>query len=166
MTFDEYVAARGLALTRFAYVLTGDRQHAEDLVQTAFLKAFRHWSRVSSADHPDSYVRRIIVTTHLSWRRRLSSQEQPTADFPDTASSADDDPAERAAHRDVLRRALLSLPVRQRTVLVLRHYAGYDDAAITDLLGCGEGTVRAHASKGSAQLRLDLSTHRLPEQPI
>nr|WP_196792118.1 SigE family RNA polymerase sigma factor [Motilibacter deserti] len=158
VTFDEYVAARSLALTRFAYVLTGDAHLAEDLVQSALLKAFRHWGKVARADSPDAYVRRIVVNTHLSWRRRLRLPEWPVAAPPDTPTGGLlDDPADLVGERDVLHRALTDLPPRQRTVLVLRHYAGYDDADIARTLGCTEAAVRGYASKGAARVRAALS---------
>ena len=78
--FEGYVAARGQALLRFAYVLTGDAQLAEDLTQTALAQTYRHWRRVSRLEHPDAYVRKAMLNAHLSWRRRRSSTERPTAD--------------------------------------------------------------------------------------
>ncbi len=78
MDFEEYVAARGPALLRFAYVLTTDTHAAEDLVQTALADAYRHWRRVQRTDQPDAYVRRIIVNRHLSGRRRRWWGERPT----------------------------------------------------------------------------------------
>ena len=70
MEFEEYVAARGPALERYAYVLTGDVQRSQDLVQTALVKAYRRWRWVVRAGHPDAYVRRIVTTSYLDWRRR------------------------------------------------------------------------------------------------
>jgi DNA-directed RNA polymerase specialized sigma24 family protein len=64
------VAARGPALERYAYVLTGDAQRSQDLVQIALVKAYRRW--VVRADHPDAYVRRIVTTSYLDWRRRAA----------------------------------------------------------------------------------------------
>lgn len=150
MDFAEYVAARGPALERFAYVLTGDRHRAQDLVQTALLKAYRRWRWVARADHPDAYVRRIVTTSYLDWRRRLSSTEEPVGDLPDRPGGAD--PGDRVADRDELRRALATLTPRQRAVLVLRHLEGWDDAAIAAALRCGEGSVRTHASRGRQRL--------------
>jgi DNA-directed RNA polymerase specialized sigma24 family protein len=66
LEFDEYVAARGTALLRFARVLTGDSASAEDLLQAALADAYVRWSRVEAADAPDAYVRRVIVNRHLS----------------------------------------------------------------------------------------------------
>ena len=62
MTFEEYVLARGAALVRFARLLTGDDHRAEDLVQDVLVKAYVNWKRVTSADQPDRYVRRMLST--------------------------------------------------------------------------------------------------------
>lgn len=161
-SFDEYVATRALGLTRFAYVLTNDVHAAEDVVQGALLKVFRHWSRISRADHPDAYIRRVIVTTHLSSVRGRRPVEVLRSVLPERAAvGAAGDPAEQVSQRDTLRLALATLPARQRAVLVMRHYAGMDDSAIADVLRCGVGTVRAHASKGATALRLVLSDDQL-----
>ena len=162
MEFGEYVAARGPALERFAYVLTGDPHLAQDLVQTALLKAYRRWRRVSRVEHPDAYVRRIVTTSYLDWRRRRSSSEAPVGVLPEHGGP---DLADGVVERDQLRRALAGLTPRQRTVLVLRHYEGLDDAAIAGLLRCGEGSVRTHASRGLQRLRAALDPTTLPGGP-
>ena len=154
MDFEDYVAARGRALERYAFVLAGDGHVAQDLVQTALLKAYRRWRWVSAADHPDAYVRRIVTTSYLDWRRRRSEQLLP--ELPEPAARAPD-PADEVVSRDELLRALATLSPHQRAVLVLRHYEGCDDAAIAAVLGCGEGTVRSHASRGLERLRRSLT---------
>ncbi|MFN8073986.1 MAG: SigE family RNA polymerase sigma factor [Kineosporiaceae bacterium] len=153
--FEAFVSARSLALTRFAYLLTGDRAHAEDVVQEALVKAYRHWGRVLRSDHPEAYVRRIVVTTHLNERRRLRwRRERTTAAVPDAVGTrAWDDPGVAVVESDALHRALLVLPPRQRAVLVMRHYLTLDDATIAAELDCSETTVRATASRGRARLR-------------
>ena len=163
MDFEDYVAARGRALERYAFVLSGDPHTAEDLVQTALLKAYRRWRRVSAAEHPDAYVRRIVTTSYLDWRRRRGNAEEPVGELPDTGSGPD--LADGVVRRDELRRALGALTPQQRAVLVLRHYEGYDDAAIAAVLKCGEGTVRTHASRGAERLRRALGVPDLPRRP-
>lgn len=155
MDFDEYVVTRSPALLRFGAALTGDVQLAEDLLQTALVKAYRHWRAVTSADHPDAYIRRVMVTTHISAHRRHRVRETLTQLVPDRPRP--DDFVEALTDRDELDQAINALPPRQRAVLVLRHYAGYEDAAIADVLGCTQASVRAYASKGSAALRAKLA---------
>ncbi len=164
MEFEEYVAARGRALERYAFVLSGDPQLAQDLVQTALVKAYRRWRQVARAEHPDAYVRRIVTTTYLDWRRRRASTEQPVGELPEEPAVGGD-PADRVVRRDEVTRALAGLTPQQRAVLVLRHYEGCDDAAIAALLGCGEGTVRTHASRGAQRLRAALLDNDLSEEP-
>ena len=164
MEFEEYVATRGRALERYAFVLTGDAQRAQDLVQIALAKAYRRWGRVTRARHPDAYVRRIVTTSYLDWRRRRANSEAPLAQLPAQAPPSPD-PADRVAERDELARALATLTPHQRAVLVLRYYEGYDDVAIAAVLGCSEGTVRAHASRGAQRLRAAVHPTRLQEGP-
>lgn len=151
MEFEEYVAARGQALLRFAYVLTSNEHTAEDLVQSALADSYRHWRKVSRAEHPDAYVRRIVVNTYLGWRRRKMSDERPTAEGLDGRVA---DHADAVVSRDAFRHILDTLPPRARAVLVLRYYADLDDRAIADLLGVGPSSVRATASRALAALRL------------
>src|SRR3954451_2263630 len=120
MDFEDYVAARGRALERYAFVLSGDPHIAQDLVQTALLKAYRRWRWVTSAEHPDAYVRRIVTTSYLDWRRRRGNGEEPVENPPDGDSGSD--LADGVVRRDELRRALGTLTPQQRAVLVLRHY--------------------------------------------
>ncbi len=152
--FDAFVASRGAVLLRFAYLLSGDRHAAEDLVQSALAKAYRHWDRVSAAEHPEAYVRRIVVREHLSWRRLRSSGEVVTAD---PAAGAGEDgaaaPGTDVAARDAAWRLLATLPRRQRAVLVLRFYEDLDDDAVARVLSCSPSTVRSNAARGLAALR-------------
>src|SRR5215467_9860140 len=74
--FREFVAARLGAMSRVAYLLAGDHHGAEDLVQSSLVQLARHWRRVSSADHPDAYVRRVIYNEHVSaWRRDHGAED-------------------------------------------------------------------------------------------
>jgi RNA polymerase sigma-70 factor (sigma-E family) len=153
--FEEYVATRGRALERYAYVLAGDAHLAQDLTQTALVKAYRQWSWVTRADSPDHYVRRILTTSFIDHTRKRSSTERPTGVVRDDVGH---DPAQVTVVRDQLRRGLTSLTGQQRAVLVLRIFEGYDDVAIADVLHCSPATVRSHASRGLDRLRAFLAT--------
>lgn len=150
MDFETYVAARGPALLRFAYVLTRDADAAQDLTQAALADVLAKWWHVAAAEHPDAYVRRAMLNRHLSWRRRLSSREVPVPDVPLGGVDGLDT---GVAARDEARRFLAGLPPRARAVLVLRYYADLDDAAIATTLGIAESNVRATASRALATLR-------------
>jgi RNA polymerase sigma-70 factor (sigma-E family) len=165
LEFEQYVAARGQALLRLAYVLTGDAHAAEDLTQAALYDTLRHWRKVARADHPDAYVRRVLVNRHLATSRRRSSSEVVLDDVEPLATAVAPDPATGVADRDEARRVLAELPPRARAVLVLRYYADLDDAAIADTLGVAPGTVRSTASRALATLREQLSRPARPAEP-
>jgi RNA polymerase sigma-70 factor (sigma-E family) len=161
--FEEYVQARGQALVRLAYVLTGDPHSAEDLAQTALADAYRSWWRVRRADHPDAYVRRVLINAHLSRLRRRSSGELPSA-LAESATETFTDPADDVADRDAMWQVLAGLSPRARAVLVLRYYVDLDDAAIADTLGVSVSTVRATASRALDTLRRQLVRVEGPAQ--
>ncbi|MEU7974065.1 SigE family RNA polymerase sigma factor [Micromonospora sp. NPDC049089] len=151
MTFEEYAFARTSALVRLARLLTGDEHRAEDLVQEVLARAYARWGRISRTDQPDAYVRRMLVNTHNSWWRRLSSREISVAAVLDRAGGVDE--AAGVAERDALWRLVCDLPARQRTVIVLRYYEDLDDSSIAEILACSTGTVRTHAKRALAALR-------------
>ncbi len=156
--FTACVTAGGRAWERYAYALTGDAQRAEDLLQTVLLQAYRRWSRIAAVEHPDAYIRRMLTNSYLDWRRRRTNSEVPTDEIGDDACGPD--PAVGVVERDELQRALAHLSPHQRAVLVLRHVEGLDDEAIAALLGCGVGTVRSHAARGRARIRLALADNQ------
>lgn len=90
MDFERFVAERGRALERFAFVVSGDAHRAQDLTQIALLKAYRRWSTVTRADHPDPYVRRMVVNAPADWGRRRSSGERPEAQVAEVADREPD----------------------------------------------------------------------------
>ncbi|GAB3686533.1 SigE family RNA polymerase sigma factor [Actinocorallia lasiicapitis] len=145
-----FVAARSDRLARTAYLLTRDWALAEDLLQEALAKAWTAWSRLD--DQPEAYVRRIIVTTYLTWWRRRWRGERPTAFPPERPG-----PDELAAHdeRDLVWRALGRLAPRQRAVIVLRFYEDLTEAQTARLLGVTVGTVKSQTAKALAALRVD-----------
>lgn len=152
MELEDYVAARGAALLRLAYLLTGDPHRAEDLAQATLTKALARWSRVIAADNPDAYIRKICVNQHLSWLRRFESRETLRAE-PADRHVAGPDRYETVVVRDELRRALGTLTPRARAVIVLRYYEDLDDATIAVMLGVKPATVRSLAHRGLIALR-------------
>ncbi|MFE0512363.1 SigE family RNA polymerase sigma factor [Streptomyces sp. NPDC058964] len=149
--FQEFVRARWSHLVRTAYLLTGDRHHAEDLTQTALAKAYRSWRRVSRSDHPEAYVRRMLVSCNSDRFRKRRVAESLTAVPPEYAGP--DDAVSRADERGTLMAALAGLPPRQRAVVVLRYWEDLSEAEAAEVLGCSPGTVKSQASKGLAKLR-------------
>ncbi len=158
MEFDEFARRELPRLLRYAVMLTGDRELAQDLVQDVMVKAHAQWRRVSSADHPDRYVHTMLTRAFLSWRRRWAVRRIGLAVDGDVPGEPARDHAAGIVDRDDVWRRLATLPRQQRAVLVLRYYERLTDAEIGDTLGCSPGTVRGYASRALATLRLDLAT--------
>lgn len=153
MDFDGYVQSRGLSLQRLAFVLCADHHLAEDLTQTALAKAFTRWHRVSRLDHPDSYVRRILVRSYLSRQRSRGANELPSVDLQPQRSDSAQDIADGVVIRDSVRSLLHALPPRAKAVIVLRYFADLDDARIADLLSISPSAVRSTTSRALDRLR-------------
>jgi RNA polymerase sigma-70 factor (sigma-E family) len=149
--FSAFVATRMPALLRYAHLLTGERASAEDVVQHALAATYRHWRRVTPTG-ADAYVRRSILNTYLSWRRRARFRhEHPVEAVPDRSVAVAH--AVACEERDAMWRALAALPPRQRAVLVLRYYEDLSEAEIAQTLGVSTGTVKSQAAKALARLR-------------
>jgi RNA polymerase sigma-70 factor (sigma-E family) len=151
--FTDFVAACSPALLRSAWLLTGDAGRAEDLLQTALTKAWRHWTTVVHADSPEAYVRRMVFTTYVSWWRRRWRAEVPRASTPEGVDHTD--PAGVVAARDSVRRALGWLSRQQRAIVVLRYAEDRSVADTAALLGCSVGTVKVQSARALSTLRLD-----------
>jgi RNA polymerase sigma-70 factor (sigma-E family) len=147
--FNAFVAARSRHLLQTAFLLTGDRHRAEDLLQTALTRAYLRWDRIESED-PEGYVRRTLANAHIDWWRRKPWREEPSAELPDVAVR---DEASSYAVRDAVLQALAGLSRRQRAVVVLRYYEDLSEAEIAAVLGCSAGTVKSAASRAMAKLR-------------
>src|SRR5262249_31312440 len=122
-SFEEFVHGRAAAFARIAYLLTGDRHDAEDLVQTALARAAVRWDRITD---PEAYVRRVLYTQAVSWWRVLRRRrgEVLTGTPPEAGGAGEADPELRV----VLTQALAKLTAKQRTMLVLRFYEDRTEA--------------------------------------
>lgn len=151
ITVADLARSDGVSLLRFAYLLCGDRHRAEDLLQDVLLTMFRKFPGDLPLDNPVGYARRSLANANISSARRAASSEVVVDLVPDRGVVDPDDPAER----DALWQALRKLPRRQRTVIVLRFYADASDADIAAALHCRRGTVRSLVSRALAALRED-----------
>jgi len=159
--FAAWVAARRPALLRAAVAITGDRDSAEDLVQTALAAVFPRWSTIRDHRAAEGYVRRAMVNQNVSWsRQRWRSTERSTADVPE--------PSERWVAMSLPRSApagtalwslVSSLPPRQRSAVVLRYYEDLSEAETAEVLRVTVGTVKSSTSRALARLR-DLTSDR------
>jgi RNA polymerase sigma-70 factor (sigma-E family) len=148
--FASYVAVRRVALRRTAFLLTGDWDRAEDVVQEALTRLYLHWRRAQRADSIDGYCRKALVNAFLSDTRRPWRRERPSAELPERGYA---DPAEASDTRDALRRALDELGPSQRAVVVLRYWDDLSVEETATLLGTSTGNVKSQASRGLAHLR-------------
>ncbi|WP_433437309.1 SigE family RNA polymerase sigma factor [Nonomuraea sp. CA-141351] len=151
--FDEFLAARSTSLLRTAILVCGATRHdAEDLVQHALEKVYRHWPRIRG-DNPEAYARKIVVNAAISGaRRRKIIQEITFARPPETAADSPD-----LDLRDTLIQELRRLPPRMRAVLVLRYWEDQTEGNTAALLGCSVGTVKSQAARGLARIRENLN---------
>lgn len=131
------------SLTRVAYLLTGDRAVAEELVQDAFVAARLRWDRI---DNPGGYLRTSVVNATRDWGRHqdvvakhLPHQVDPSVDHPDE-----------------LWDALDRLDHRRRSAVVLRYYADLPDPEIAEILDCRPATVRTLIHRALRDLRREM----------
>lgn len=159
--YPAFVTACWTRLLRTAYLLVQDWAAAEDLTQAALVKAWLAWSRLDG--DPEAYVRKIIVTTHVSWwRRRWRHRELTTGEPPERPSAAAE--TDTVDERDAVWRALGRLPAGQRAVVVLRYFEDMTEAQVANILGCSAGTVKSQTSRALARLRVDGTLRPAPAE--
>lgn len=152
--FEEYVRARRDALTGAAFLLTGEVHQAEDVVQTALIRAWPRWEKISRVEDVDAYVHRIVVNVFLTGVRRRRWRELLTGPVePEPVDVAGIDETAAAEARLDLEDRLRALAPRQRAVIVLRYFLDLSEAEAAETLGCSVGTVKSQASKAIRRLR-------------
>jgi RNA polymerase sigma-70 factor (sigma-E family) len=149
--FSDFASARSGSLFRLAYLLMGDYQLAQDLVQESLTKTYVAWHRLREVQNADAYTRRVIVTTSISWRRRRSFRERPTETVPDRGVP---DAASFLPEQTDLWVAVRGLPPRQRTAVVLRYCEDLSEAQTAELMGCSVGSVKKQVSVALGKLRV------------
>lgn len=151
--FVAFVEARSPALLRTAYLLTGDVEEAQDLVQTALTNTYASWWRLRTDSALESYVRTSMARTVISWRRWHGRRPQVLmAEVPERPG-----PTWTPSDHEPLMWALGTLPPRQRAVVVLRYFEDLSEAQTALTLGCSVGSVKSQASRGISRLRSILS---------
>jgi len=149
--FDAFVSSSSDRLVRTAYLLCGDRGHAEDLVQTALMRTARQWRR--AREHPEAYARQVVVNLAKDRWRQLGRRPVEAPLEADVAEPQGD----VSGDRDVLLRATRLLPPGQRAVLVLRFFDDLSVAETAAVLGCSTGTVKSQTSRALDNLRAALT---------
>lgn len=156
--FTEFVHAAWPGLYRTAYLMLGEHQLAEDLVQTALAKTYASWRKVNDRGAAPAYARVVLANTAASWfRKRGWRNEHPTDSLPERSAGMPD-PSVRPAVVDALR----TLAPRQRAVVVLRYYDDLSVREVAHALGISEGTVKSQTSDALARLRTQLGDAVVP----
>jgi RNA polymerase sigma-70 factor (sigma-E family) len=148
--FERFVVAESPALLRSAYLLTGDRGHAEDLLQTALLRTLRRWDAIAGS--PRAYASEVLVNLSRDRRRGLSRRPREVPESEGPVEVGADHPA-RILERDVITRAARQLPRAQREVLACRFLLDLSVAETAAALGQAEGTVKSYTARALAGLR-------------
>ena len=136
---------------RLAYLLTGDRALAEDLVHEAFLRFVGRLHFLRDPEAFEGYLRRTIVNLSKNHFRRRAVERSYLAREAGRVENVRNDPD--VPTYEAMRAGLLSLPVRQRAAIVFRYYEDLPEAQIADVLGCRPATVRSLVSRGLETLR-------------
>lgn len=148
--FAEFAGPATARLLRLAWLLTGDRHQAQDLVQSALVRTYTSWHRIRD-DDAMAYTRKIVVNLHTDWLRRRFWLERSVPEVPAVPDEADG--VRRVESRMALVAALQSLGRRERTVVVLRYYLDLSEAETAETLGVSAGTVKSTASRALRKLR-------------
>lgn len=152
VAFGDYVRTRGGALLRAAQALTGNRADAEDLVQSTLVKTYQSWDSITDPAALDTYVRRIMINTHISGWRRRRVDEYPTDELPDEPEA---DLTGNSDLHELVQRALDRLPRRMRAAVMLRYYDDMSEPEVAAALGVSVGTVKSTVARAVAKLRED-----------
>jgi RNA polymerase sigma-70 factor (sigma-E family) len=147
----ELYAAHAQGALRLAYMLTGHRETAEDLVQDAFVKLAGRFVHLRKPEAFDAYLRTMIVNRFLSNLRRRKLEraqlERERAEAGRPPVPAD------IGERDEMWQALRQLPERQRAALVLRYYEDLSEQDAAAVLGCSKPALKSLVARGMETLR-------------
>lgn len=148
VSFEDLYRREFAAVLALAYVLSGSRSAAEELAQEAFLAAHRHWGRISAYDDPAAWVRRVCANRSVSAVRRRMSEARALTRLGARRVLPDELPPDSAAFWAAVRR----LPPRQAQVVALHYLEDRSVADVAAVLGCAEGTVKAHLHRARQRL--------------
>jgi RNA polymerase sigma-70 factor (sigma-E family) len=159
--FHDFFERHYAELARFAHLLTGEKDAADDLAADALLALWQRWDRLRAAQHPLAYARGVVanlarerVRGAVRERRRIAlfwSRTPQEVDGPDVAGVLD------------VRAALARLPFRKRACVVLRHAFDLSEKDTAAALGISVGTVKSQTSKAMAELERTLGARAAGE---
>lgn len=137
---------------RLAYLLTGNRALAEDLVQDAFVRMFGRFRDLRNPDAFGAYLRKTVVNLSRSHFRRLRVERA----YAEREAPAREARGPEVGAREEMWQALLRLSERQRAAIVLRYYEDLSEAETADAMRCPVGTVKSLVSRGIERLRQEM----------
>jgi RNA polymerase sigma factor (sigma-70 family) len=149
--FEDFYRAEQPGLFGALYLITGNRQEAEEVMQEAFLRIWERWDRIEGMENPAGYLYRTAMNAFRMRRRRLAVAARRALRLipPSDAFDAVDD-------RDAVDRALANLSPRQRAAVILTDLLGFTSVEAGSMLGIRSATVRVMASKARAAMRTSL----------
>jgi RNA polymerase sigma-70 factor, ECF subfamily len=153
LSFEGFYQANERRLFRALTVLTGSREEAEDLAQHAFCRVWERWDRVATLDDPTGYLFRTAFNAHHSATRRAMRAARRVVDVvTHTTPPPAPEPADLAADRDHVVRALAQLSPRQREALILTQLLDCDASHAGRIMRIRPATVRVLVSQARAAL--------------
>jgi RNA polymerase sigma-70 factor, ECF subfamily len=161
-----------LPLYRTALALTHERGAAEELLQEAFLRAYRHLARVElpAGSSLRPWLHRILINLAHDWSTRQRRQPGALESAAERLLAASAPSPERLVEQHELERvvadAVARLPFKQRVVVVLYYLHDMDLTEISTTLGLPPGTVKSRLFYGRARLRTELESDRRVPVPV
>lgn len=147
-SFEGFYVREYGRLVALAYALTGSRAHAEDTAQEAMLAVYRRWDEVSRFERPSGWAHRVCANLATSFVRRRVVEARALLRLRARPSEVAEIEVEDGDFWAEVRR----LPARQAQCIALMYVYGYSVAEVAATLGCADGSVKAHLSRGRARL--------------
>ena len=151
ITFEEFFEAERTRLLRALYLLTGNREEAEEVLQESFIAVWERWDRVGTMDEPTGYLFRTALNRYRSRVRRAGRAARRAV-----GHAHGGDGFAEAEDRVEIARALADLSPRRREAIVLTELLGYGSAEAGRLMGVADATVRRLAQDARADLKTTL----------
>ncbi len=145
-SFEELFREQYPSVLRDAMFILGDREQAKEVTSEAFTRMFARWARVSRYDKPGAWVRRVAI--RLAERRQTQASRH-TAPGEKAATGPD---AHQSDARHDVRDAVRRLAPQQRAAVMLHYFDDLPLADVARVLGCREGTVKAHLHQARGRL--------------
>ena len=153
--YAEFVREHWRSLVRAAVFLGASPHEAEDLAQTALVRCYTAWAKVTAADDRDAYVYRILLNCLRDARRSRWWKGRVDRQVDHDPSRQVADSTDAVALADAVHRALAGLTKPNREVVVLRYFVQLSEAQTAATLGISPGTVKSRLSRSLARLAAD-----------